>query len=85
MYQAGLAAIGWLVFDVGTPGLEIAHIGDGRDFQPFIAARRPDLNIVGDAGIEAKIARAQAFDAVGQAKAFAGILGVFKHLFQLGS
>ena len=84
MDEAGLAAIRRAVFDIGPARLEIGIVRDRRDLQPLLAARRPDLDIVGHGCAETDIAGAKLLDPVGQAQPGAGFLGIRAHLLEHG-
>ena len=82
MDEAHLAAVAGTVLDVGAARLEIAVVRDRRDLQPFVTARRPDLDIVSHLRAKAQVAGTQLFNPIGQSKFCAGLLGVGAHLLQ---
>ena len=81
MNETRFATFGITIADLCAAGLEIPVIGDGRNFQPFLAAGCPDFHIVADTGVETKVSGALCNDAVVQSKQFRCFAGSFQHPF----
>src|SRR5512143_3474716 len=82
MHQARFT-VAWAVLDIGTAGLEIAHVRYRRDLQPLIAAGSPHLQVVRDAGVEAQVSGAELEHPVGQSQLAAGFFGIGQHFLPM--
>src|SRR4030042_7161761 len=83
MDELGLGVRGGAIADIRPPRLEVAAVGAGADLQPFLAAGRPDINVIRLGGGKTEVAGAELADTVGQTQSLADILSVAGKLFQL--
>src|ERR687885_1785166 len=62
--------------NLGAAGLEVLEVAARRDFQPLLAAGRPDFDVQLVGGLEREVTGTHLHDAVAQAKFLADCLGV---------
>jgi hypothetical protein len=71
------------VADVGSASLEVGHVRDRRNLQPFSTARGPYFNVISDARVKSQVASTELQHTVSKAQLAAGLFGVCDHHLKL--